>query len=267
MSIFSYYYFRLFWALSKYNRNFLHLLRFLRFFTSPPTHRSMNLFAEAIEDYYCNSMKSKYMYYRSTIQKKYDGLNKEFDLGIYFRTFDNFYPLEKKLIDLSYGNILDIGSCTGYFVPYLMKKGTVTGIEISPKLNNFARKRGIYNCITGDFLTHNFKKKFDTITLIGNDLALSGTLKRLKRTLKRFKKLLNENGQILIIVSHIQTFKYWHAVYTPQYNGQIGIPFKILFLNAYYLSRMVSKYGFRATILDKDISTGIRFYLIKLVKD
>jgi len=226
----------------------------------------MNLFGCAIEDYHFNRLKSPFILYRHCLQKEYNGIKWDFNLGIYFRSWDDLYPLEKELINLSYGNILDIGSSTGYYIPYLMDKGTTTGIEISPKINNIAQKEGIDNCVIGDIFTYKFNNKFDTITLIGNDIALSGTLYRLKKMLKRLAGLLNENGQVLIIIRHIRILKYWQVVYTPQYNGQIGIPFKILFLNALYFKNFAVKYGFRASIISKDESTGILYYLIKLVK-
>lgn len=224
------------------------------------------MFADTIIDYHSNKMKSKFILYQNCLQKKYNGIKWEFYLGIYFRNLDNLFPLEKKLIDLSYGNILDIGSCTGYYISYLMDKGTTTGIEIPPKINNIARKDGINNCVTGDIFTYKFNNKFDTITLIGNDITLSGTFYRLKKMLKRFTELPNENGQVLIIIRHIRTLKYWHVVFTPQYDGHFGIPFKCIFFNAHFFRNFASKYGFRASIFGKDESAGNLYYLIKLVK-
>lgn len=226
----------------------------------------MMLLGKAVEDYKSNSMKSKFMFYRNCLQKKYNGINFEFDLGIYFRTYDKLFPLEKKLIDLSYGNILDIGSSTGYYIPYLMDKGTTTGIEISASINDIARKDGISNTVIGDIFTYKFSNKYDTITLIGNDIALAGTNFRLKKMLNIFYKLLNENGQVLLIIRHVQTLKYWYVVFTPQYDDHFGIPFKLLFLNVNYFLKFSLKYGFRGTILGKDVLTGMLLYLVRLVK-
>jgi SAM-dependent methyltransferase len=212
-----------------------------------------------------NDLKSKLVYYKNCLQKRYNE-QLEYNLGIYFRKWDDFFPLEKKLIDLSYGKILDIGSCTGYYFPYLMDKGNALGIEVSSKINNIARKNGIYNNIVGDFFKYKFIDKFDTITLMGNDVAISGTLYRLKRMLKKFSQILNEKGQILLVIRHIWTLKYWHVAFTPFYNGQFGTPVKYLFLNAKYFKKIALKYGFHATVLGKDDSTGDLYYLIRLVK-
>ncbi|MFX1426600.1 MAG: class I SAM-dependent methyltransferase [Promethearchaeota archaeon] len=225
----------------------------------------MNLIADAIVDYHSNNLKSKFMFYRNCLQKKYNGLKNEFDLKIYFREYSVLFPVEKKLIDLSYGNILDIGACTGYYYPYLTDKGNITGIEISPKLSIFYNKSNI-DFIIGDIFKYKFTKKFDTIILIGNDIALSGTIYNLKRLIKKFGGLLSDNGQILLIINHIRTLKYWHVVFTPQYNGKFGIPAKYLFLNVYFFKKLVSKYGFQSSILNIDYSPGNPFYLVRLVK-
>ncbi|MFX1425271.1 MAG: hypothetical protein ACFFBE_02370 [Promethearchaeota archaeon] len=226
----------------------------------------MEFLAVALEDYYSNALKSKFIFFRHCLQKEYNGLRLNFDLGIYFRSLSDLDPLERKLIDLSYGKILDVGSNTGYYIPYLMKKGPTIGIEISPRINSIARKEGLMNCVIGDIFKYNFYKLFDTITLIGNDIALSGTLLRLRKLLKKLKKLLNEDGQVLLIISHIRTLKYWHAIYTPWYDKKLGIPFKILFLNVFYFIKLSMKNGFRATIHGKYKSKGNMFYLVRLVK-
>lgn len=266
MSTISHYIFRLFWELSRRVSYFQNLFRLLPFFTSYSTKNSAEFFGEAIEHYHSNEMRSRFRIYQHCLHKGFNGKIQEFDLGIYFRKWDNLHSIEKLLITTSYGKILDIGSNTGYYIPFLMEKGPTTGIEISPKLINLARKEGIYNCILGDFFTYKFKNKFDTITLIGNDVALSGTLWRLKKLLKKLSKLLNKNGQVLLLIRHIHTLKYWHVVYTPHYNGRFGIPAKYLFLNSQFFIKLSTKYGFQASILGKDIQIQNSFHFIRLIK-
>ena len=266
MLTFSHYLFRFFWFLSRRVSYFQNFFRILRFFSSHSKEKSMEFLANAIEDYYSNALKSKFFFYRHCTQKEYNALRLKFNLGIYFRSWEELDPLEKKLIDFSYGNILDVGSNTGYYIPYLMKKGSTMGIEISPKINSIARKEGLTNCVTGDFFNYNFNQLFNTITLIGNDIALSGSLYRLRKLLKKCNRLLTEDGQVLLIISHIRTLKYWHTTYTPWYDKKLGIPFKILFLNVPYLIRLSTNYGFKATILGKYEVKGNLFYLVRLLK-
>ena len=250
------YIFRLFWVLSRrvsYSRNFFRLLRFISFRSD-----SMDLFGTALWDYYSNNLRSKFNFHQYCIQKKYNGYSYEVDLGRYFRTLHDLNPMERTLIDLSYGDILDM--------PFLMDKGTTIGIEISLKINSIAKKNGINNCITGDIFKYKFDKKFDTITLMENDIVLSGTLHRLKKLLKKFRNLLNMNGQVLLRMRNVRTLKYWRVVYTPQYNDCFGIPFKLLYLNIYFFKKLAEKYNFQFFLIDKEDPPEPRFYLIRLVK-
>jgi len=265
LSNISQYLFKSFWALSERIPYFKNFFRLLRFFPLHSTPHSWDILGIALEDYYSNALKSKFVYYQNCLQKEYNCKEWEFNLESYFRPLNKLSKLEKKLIDLSYGNILDIGSNTGYYIPYLMKRGATTGIEVSSKINTIARKRGVY-CITGDIYSYKFKNKFDTVTLIGNDIALSGTLYRLKKLLKIFSALLNKNGQVLLIIRNIQTLKYWHVVYTPHYNGRFGTPFKLLFLNVHFFCKLANKYNFQFTLLGREGVPENLFYLVRLIK-
>ncbi|KKK44161.1 hypothetical protein LCGC14_1091910 [marine sediment metagenome] len=130
MSIISHYLFRLFWALSNQSHYFQNLFRLLRFFTSHSTKRSSGIFGEALQDYYSKKIKSEFIVYQHCLKKEYNGKKLEFDLDIYFRKWDDLLSIERTLISLSYGKILDIGSSTGYYILYLMEKETTEGIEI-----------------------------------------------------------------------------------------------------------------------------------------
>ncbi len=234
------------------------LSRLLPFFTSRPKQRDMDFFGEALEDFSSNNLKSEYIFHLNSKLKKFNNRKSVFDLAIFFRSRSKLTLLEKRLIDSSRGNILDIGSNTGYYIPFLMSRGTTTGIEISPAINNIARKKGLSNCITGDVFSYEFSNKFDTITLLGNEIALSGTRYSLKKMLAIFKNLLKNNGQVLMILRQLHTLKYWHVVYTPWYNGRFGIPAKYLFLNAHYFISLCNKQGFEAKIIAKDKSKDHR---------
>ncbi|KKN13020.1 hypothetical protein LCGC14_1010650 [marine sediment metagenome] len=226
----------------------------------------MDFFGEALVDFSSNNLKTEYIFHLNSKLKQFNNRKSIFDLAVFFRSWSKLTLLEKKLINSSYGNILDIGSNTGYYIPLLMNKGTTTGIEISPTINSIARKKGLSNCITGDVFTYEFAKKFDTITLLGNDVALSGTRHSLKKMLTRFKNLLKNKGQVLIIVRQVQTLKYWHVVFTPEYDGRFGIPAKYLFLNAHYFISFCNKQGFEAKIIAKEGPKENLFYLLKLEK-
>lgn len=63
------------------------------------------------------------------------------------------------------GKMLDIGCAVGIAMSVLSKKGfRASGIEISPKMANYARRRNPgREILVGDFLTTKFKNKFDGV--------------------------------------------------------------------------------------------------------
>lgn len=63
------------------------------------------------------------------------------------------------------GSVLDIGCAVGLAISVLKEKGfKVSGIEISPKMVKFAKKRNPgTDIITGDFLETEYNKKFDAV--------------------------------------------------------------------------------------------------------
>ena len=267
--------YRLIGFLSKYIERCNNLFRLLPFFTSRPTRNSMDFLSKAIVEYYVTKSDSKLILHRNCLRKRYDDYYRlrkhdekiyELDLNIYFRTFNDLSELEKEIIDLAYGDILDIGSCTGYYMPYLMEKGNLVGIDISDRIVNFAHERGLHNCVTGDIFTYKSDTSFYTITLVGNDIALSGSFYNLKKLLKKLYTLLTDDGQVLAIVRQIETLKYWPVVYTPEYEEQIGIPFKCLFLNVAFFMSLSRKYGFIPEIIVNNKSKDFLFYLVRLKK-
>lgn len=84
--------------------------------------------------------------------------------------------------------------------------------------------------------------------------------------LKKFKNILNNDGQVLLIMRQVQTLKYWHVVYTAEYEGKFGVPSKHLFLNASYFISFCEKRGFDAKIIEKESIDDKLFYLLKLEK-
>jgi cyclopropane fatty-acyl-phospholipid synthase-like methyltransferase len=96
----------------------------------------------------------------------YDELAEEYE-----RRADSLLPVTGSAIDYfsSYikpgGSVLDVGCGVGIAMNVLSKKGlTVSGIEISPKMAEFAKKRNPgANVITGDLLGTEFDHKFDAV--------------------------------------------------------------------------------------------------------
>ena len=127
--------------------------------------QSMDFFGNALYEYYKGD-RSPFFIILPTGEKDYG------DLSRYFRTYIHLSRLEKKLISLSKGKILDIGCATGYYIPALNKKGNVLGIDISRQAIKVAKENGLTNCKTADIFKFRTNKKFETITLLENNLGI-----------------------------------------------------------------------------------------------
>ncbi len=174
------------------------------------------------------------------------------DISRYLRTVRQLAPLEKLLIDEARGRILDIGCATGYYLPALMKRGEAYGIEISPKLVAIAKKKGFRNCFQGDIFSFLSQNKFDTITLLENNIGLGGDLSGTKKLLKKIKSLLNDGGQILIDARNIDDRDYFKIKLTPSWRGKKGEEFGWISFNKKYLMSLLKKNGFTPMIIGSD---------------
>jgi SAM-dependent methyltransferase len=228
----------------------------------------MDFFGKALRNYQNGDKKSNFSYHQNCFRKKYDDKKFDINLGRYFRTYEELYRLEKKMIGLVHDNILDIGCNTGYYMKSLMEHGNAVGIDISGEIIQIAHDNGLLNCYKGDIFEYQFNRKFDTITLFESDLAITGSIRYLKKLLRILKSLLKKEGQVLAIIRHLPMLKYWNVVYTQEYQGKIGTPFRCCYVNVSYLARIAGKLGFRLEILDKEIiEDNTILYLIKLANE
>jgi SAM-dependent methyltransferase len=183
------------------------------------------------------------------------------DLERYLRKPSQLIGLEKQLIKKSKGSILDIGCATGYYLPLLMKKGKVVGIDISDNLVDVARKNGLRNCFVGDIFKYKFNEKFDSITLLENNIGLGGSIVNTKKLLNKLKILLNKNGQILMIIRNIDGRNYFKIKLRPCWRGIEGDRFEWISFNVNYLKDLLLKLGFNVEFLGEDEKS----FLIKAV--
>jgi len=116
-----------------------------------------------------------------------------------FRSYKEMPPLEKKALDKSFGNILDIGCGAGSHALYLQetKKNSVTAIDISAGAIEVVKKRGLKDAFQKDVFELK-DKKYDTILMLMNGTGIFGTYKSVPEKLTHLKNLLTDNGQILI---------------------------------------------------------------------
>jgi len=120
--------------------------------------------------------------------------------GLYFRDYRHWSPLERQVIKLAKGRVLDIGCGAGRHSLYLQKKGfDVTGIDISPGAVKVCKLRGLKKAlvrpITG---VDKFKpNSFDTILMLGNNFGLFGSATQTKLLLKKLYRITSPDARII----------------------------------------------------------------------
>tara|TARA_Y100000310_G_scaffold14886_1_gene14949 strand:+ start:140 stop:805 length:666 start_codon:yes stop_codon:yes gene_type:complete len=218
--------------------------------------KSMDVFGQALLDY-SKRDKDKFFFEDSKGNRYQHPLRK------YFRDFKTFTKLEKKIISKVKGEVLDLGCGTGNYIPYLMKKGKVLGIDISPNVISVAKERyKLRNVKVADIFKFKTNKKFDSIVLLENNLGMAGTLKKTKQLLKILKSLLKKDGQILTNARNVPKGTYYEGELSPVWKERKGQKFKWISFNAKFLKELCEEVGLNFEILERD-----RYhYLAKITK-
>jgi len=216
----------------------------------------MDLFGQALDDRFNGK---SYPFFIAICGEK-----EEHNLDRYFRSIDKLSKVEKALISMCFGEILDIGCGTGNYIPALEKKGEVVGIDISPKVIDVAKKMGINNCFVADIFSYNESQKYDTITMFENNLGMGGTINKTRKLLRKMANLLKENGQILIILSGRSKEKdYLETELTPIYRGVKGERFQWINFNIKYLRKLCTEIKLNLKV----ISANRYYSFIKITKE
>jgi len=119
-----------------------------------------------------------------------------------FRDYSEMPKLEQKALQLSKGNVLDVGCGSGSHALWLQDKGLkVKAIDTSEGAIKVAKKRGVLHTELKPLLEET--ETFDTILLLMNGTGIFQELTQVSKYLKHLKSLLNPNGQILIDSSDI----------------------------------------------------------------
>jgi SAM-dependent methyltransferase len=211
-------------------------------------------------DFYAQAVINFYITKRPDFEFEFqDGNRYPHDLSRYFRTLDELQPIETKIINMCSGKILDIGSSTGYYLPFMSKYGPVTGLEISHRLVEFCNEHYSKDLIQGDIFTHKFNAQFDTITLLENNLGICKNVDGLMKLIAIFNKILSPQGQILIMTKKYNKVNYEYnfnniATLTPYWNGKKGESFDWITFDEDYITKVFHEKGFRTeqVFLDGD---------------
>lgn len=232
----------------------------------------LDLFGKAILDYQTNNTPAPLL--TSTSISEED----EMDVAYLFRPYDLMPKIEQKALQLTYGNVLDIGCGAGSHALSLQNDRSlaVTAIDISANAIKACELRGVQNTKVVDILDFESDIKFDTILLLMNGTGIFQTLAQVPVYLQKLKSLLATNGQILIDSSDlIYMFDddedggkwipsdgyYGELTFTVQYKGQTELPFPWLYMDYNTLQNAAFANGLQSEL----ISEGEHFdYLAKL---
>lgn len=120
------------------------------------------------------------------------------DAAEYFNPPEDWSPLEHLACDTVRGRVLDVGCGAGRHAVVLAAKGVkVTGLEPSPGAAALARERGV-PVVEGSIHEHpRDMGRYDTILLLGNNLALLGGRDTAAQVLDNLARLAAPDGTIL----------------------------------------------------------------------
>ena len=181
-----------------------------------------------------------------------------------FRSYKEMPKIEQKALDLSFGNVLDVGCGAGSHSLYLQEeKGLkVKAIDISNGAVEVCKKRGLKKVEVLDILKE--IETFDTILLLMNGTGVFQELNQVTKYLTHLKSLLKPDGQILIDSSDIfymfegedggysfdgNANYYGELEYYVSYKDQKEEPFKMLYMDFKLLKNACEALGLKCQML------------------
>ena len=122
------------------------------------------------------------------------------EVGLYFREYKEWSPLERRAVNGAKGRVLDIGCGAGRHSLYLQGKGfDVTGIDNSPGAIKVCKARGLKKAFVRPVSeVDEFKPgSFDTVLMLGNNFGLFGSAKRARTLLKKLNRITSTDARII----------------------------------------------------------------------
>jgi SAM-dependent methyltransferase len=148
-----------------------------------------------------------------------DGYRGNEDMSWYFTSPREFLPIEKRALQFARGKILDVGCGAGRMSLYLQKRGLqVTAIDISPRIVELARERGVKDARVVDVSRRlPFRRgEFDTVILFGNNLGIVGSVPKFRRMLRELYRVTSPRGRIIATTRMPSTTTPVHKSYLRQ---------------------------------------------------
>lgn len=128
----------------------------------------------------------------------------DFSIGagpkLYFSEYRDWRQTERDALALVKGRVLDVGCGAGRFMLWLRDRGhDVLGIDISPGAIEACRQRGLQNVNVLGIRQVSRQRLglFDTVLLLGGNMALLGPRSDAKRNLTRLARITRAGGQLI----------------------------------------------------------------------
>ena len=204
----------------------------------------------------------------------------EAPLSYFFRTPEQFPPLEQLALELCRGRVLDVGAGSGCHSLALQDRGLeVTAIEILPPLVRILLERGVRDARLATWMDVE-AETFDTVFMMMNGLGLTETLPGLRRFFKEARRLVHPGGQVLADSTDVRMRLDVEAGRTGalerpdgryvgelhfqvEYEGRKGEPFPQLYVDAATLGRYAREEDWDCEIMRDPDQYGN--YLARLV--
>ncbi|MFW6243194.1 MAG: class I SAM-dependent methyltransferase [bacterium] len=236
---------------------------------------SMSPYGKALTDYYQGDDSAEIIYHRD------DGHSIKSPVQIFFREESDMSIIEKKALQLCFGDVLDIGAGTGLHSLILQNEGlNVKAIDISPKAVEIMKNRGVKNVECRNIFKYE-GEKFDTLLMLLHGIGITGNLKGFHKYLKHAYELTKSNG-IIVFDSldvrctdnpkHLEYHEYnrkrgryiGEIQMQIEYKGEKGKPFNWLHIDPDTLNKEIKKNKWDCEIIHKESSGD---YLAKLKKE
>ncbi len=118
---------------------------------------------------------------------------------LYFSEFDSWREVERDAMSYVTGRVLDVGCGAGRFMLWLRDRGhDVTGIDTSPGAVEVCRRRGLDD--VHELSIRQISRRlgcFDTVLLLGGNMALLGPVPQAKRNLARLHRVTSPAARLL----------------------------------------------------------------------
>jgi SAM-dependent methyltransferase len=203
---------------------------------------------------------------RDAVIVVYDDFERdEAPISYFFRTPEQFPPLETRALDLCRGRVLDVGAGSGCHSLALQERGLeVTAIEILPDLLDILRERGVRDARLATWMDVD-AGQFDTVLMMMNGLGLTETLAGLRAFFRDARRLLRPGGQVLADSTDVRVRMDREAARTGrleradgryigelhfqlEFDGRKGPPFGQLYVDPETLARYAAEAGWGCEI-------------------